>query len=239
MAVIAFHPHVDGAGLGGRVRLLRKRLGITQDELAAAAGLTRPHVSDIERGRIAALRGPTLDALAGALGVSAAFLAFGVKDPAEKLTEIQEPAPLYPFDAFDYYSDTAAVPIEAEVACGEPMDYTVKGESVLVPKSLLPSEGEFLLRARGDSMIEFGIRDGDYLVVERRKGGVAADGEIVIAWLNGGITMKRWRRRGGRKILQAGSPEYPSHELGEGDDFELQGILRRRIRVDDYPKISG
>lgn len=147
-----------------------------------------------------------------------------------------EPPP--PFEIVDYRAGMVEVQVKGEVAAGLPMDNPISGDTVLVPEEFAPREGEVLLRARGDSMIEFGIEDGDYVVVEPREGGVAASGEIVIGWLNDGLTVKRWFRKGGRKILQ-GSTEQTTFELGPDDTFDLRAVVRRSFKVRHHPKISG
>src|SRR5215475_14997561 len=74
-------------------------------------------------------------------------------------------------------------------------------ESISVPAELVPGRGEsFVLRVRGDSMIEEQIRDGDYVVVESRP--EARDGETVVALLRGEeATLKKLYRKGSRVRL--------------------------------------
>lgn len=61
---------MNGNGIGGYIRGARERRGITQSELADLAGIPRPHLSDIERGRIALPNADLRRRLAAALGVS-------------------------------------------------------------------------------------------------------------------------------------------------------------------------
>lgn len=145
-----------------------------------------------------------------------------------------------PFEALNFAEVRSVdVRVWGEVAAGEPMEYETHDETVSLPEELAPKGNEKLLRVRGESMLEFDIYDGDFVIVEMRRGGVAATGEIVIGWFNEGITIKRWFNRKGRKILQAGNPEAKSYEIGPDDRFELVAIVRRRIRVQAMPKISG
>lgn len=242
--------------VGDRIRKLRKERDFTQEQLAAKAGLGRTHLTAIETGAIQMPDTPTLNAIARALDASVVDLLGGtpirVIAPANHASDDAAPLRLVPieYDSVDFRRGFVEVPVDAEVACGLPMDYSVKGETVLMPEHLAPdpSKGEYAIRARGDSMVEFGIEDGDYVIVEARPGGVAASGELVIAWYDptdsphgGGITLKRWIRKSGRKILQAGNPESPSYELRDGDVFELKGIVRRsyRLKTKDFPRISG
>ena len=81
-----------------------------------------------------------------------------------------------------------------------------------------------LMRVRGDSMREAGIRHGDLLLVERRR---ARIGEVVVARLRSGLTLKRLVRRRGRWWLVAAHPAYPPLALGSG---RLWGVAIHRIR---------
>ncbi len=68
------------------------------------------------------------------------------------------------------------------VAAGEPIEAVATLESIAVPEMLIGNNRAYVLRVRGDSMIDEQIRDGDYVVVEDRK--TAENGEMVIALLN-------------------------------------------------------
>lgn len=238
--------------VGARIRRLRKGLGLTQDELADRAGISRPQLSKLENDEADA-RSATLMALAGALGVTTSALLgqTAIRVVRELHSDNEAPAkrdnrPL--FQVIDFHEGLVEVPLWAEVACGEPMDHSVEGDTILVPAEYAadPSKNEVTVRARGDSMVEYGIKDGWYVVVERRPGGVAASGELILAWYEpaegaapGGITLKHWIRRGGKKILQGSTPET-TFELQEGDIFELRGIVRRAYPPPIiFPKISG
>lgn len=116
-------------------------------------------------------------------------------------------------------------------------------EKVFIPRHLLPQADEKILIAKGESMIDFGIKDGDVVVVKPRKGGVAARGEIVVAWLNDGCVIKEWQRREGKKLLVSHNPSVPPIELTPDDVFELQAVVRRWFsatwEVNFAPKVSG
>ncbi len=71
-----------------------------------------------------------------------------------------------------------------------------------------------------------GIRHGDLLVIERRRQAVA--GQVVVALVQGGLTLKRLVRRRGRWWLEAAHPDYPALELGTG---RLWGVAIHRIRM--------
>ena len=73
---------------------------------------------------------------------------------------------------------------------------------------LMPNkEGTYMLRVKGDSMIEEGIMPGDIVLVERRE--QAKHGEIVVAQVDGEWTMKRFCKRGKKVTLEAANKKYP------------------------------
>ncbi len=80
-------------------------------------------------------------------------------------------------------------------------------------------ESTYILEVKGDSMIDAGIQEGDLVVVERHPptAGEPRDGDIVIAEVDSGWTMKYFRKRAGRIYLEPANkkykPIYPEHEL--------------------------
>lgn len=83
------------------------------------------------------------------------------------------------------------VPLVGKVAAGEPILATQNVEDTLpLPEGLFPDEDLFLLRVQGESMINAGIMDGDYVVVNRQQ--TAQNGDIVVAMLEDEATVKRF-----------------------------------------------
>lgn len=79
------------------------------------------------------------------------------------------------------------------MAAGEPLEAVRDEETIAVPEHLLGRGETFVLRVRGDSMIDEHVEDGDYLIVERRD--TARDGERVVALIDGdAATFKMYRR---------------------------------------------
>lgn len=83
----------------------------------------------------------------------------------------------------------------------------------------------FIVRVSGDSMTGAGIFDGDELVVDR--GLDAHDGSVVVAVVNGELTVKRLLRRDGRTALAPENPAYPVIELSELDELQVWGVVTR------------
>ena len=117
------------------------------------------------------------------------------------------------------------LPLLGRVAAGEPIEAIEDSESLAVPESMIGAGGEhYVLRVRGDSMIQEQIRDGDYVVVQSRDW--AHNGEMVIALVDGeSATMKKYYRDGnGRVRLQPANPEL-SPLLYPEDRVRVQGIV--------------
>lgn len=93
------------------------------------------------------------------------------------------------------------LPLLGRVAAGVPIEAIETPGSIVVPEELVRRENSFVLQVKGDSMVEDGILDGDYVIVEERPN--AENGDTVVALVNGEATVKRFfRERGGRIRLQ-------------------------------------
>ncbi len=111
------------------------------------------------------------------------------------------------------------LPLVGQIAAGGPLLAEQNIEDYLgVPEPLSRGGDEFLLRVKGDSMVEAGILDGDYVVVRRQD--TARNGDIVVALAGGDesadeATVKRFFREAGRVRLQpensALEPLYPEY----------------------------
>ncbi len=92
----------------------------------------------------------------------------------------------------------------------------ILSDSISLDELLIENkEASYILHVKGESMIEAGIRDGDMVIAER--GNHANDGDIVIAEVDGGWTMKFFRTNGSRVYLEPANksmlPIYPEEEL--------------------------
>lgn len=86
------------------------------------------------------------------------------------------------------------LPLVGKVAAGQPITAEQNIEDFLtIPEELIGTGEHFLLKVQGDSMIEAGILDGDYLIVRQQAD--AANGEIVVAMIENEATVKRFYRR--------------------------------------------
>ena len=87
----------------------------------------------------------------------------------------------------------------------------------------------FAVRVGGDSMIGAGIYPDDIAIVNRSRSPV--DRCIILALVDGGFTLKRYRSRGGRVWLQAENPAYRDTEITEELSFEVWGVVTNSIRM--------
>ena len=81
----------------------------------------------------------------------------------------------------------------------------------------------FFVRASGDSMTGAGIHSGDVLVVDRAV--TPQNRSVIIAALNGELTVKRLIRENGRILLVSENPAYAPLEVGGGMEFEVWGVV--------------
>jgi repressor LexA len=120
---------------------------------------------------------------------------------------------------------SVAVPVVGNVAAGAPILAEQNIEDTLVLSSDVVQEGWFLLKVRGDSMINAGILDGDLVLVKPQR--EAPDGTIVVARMEDEATCKRLRRDNGKILLEA---ENPAYEPISTDDAELVGVVKGVMR---------
>jgi len=112
------------------------------------------------------------------------------------------------------------------ITAGVPIEAIETPETIEVPKDLVSGRNCFVLKVKGDSMIEDGILSGDYVVVEKNES--PPDGEIVVALLEGtNATLKRLYREKGRVRLQ---PANRTMKPFYATDVTIQGVVRGLIR---------
>jgi repressor LexA len=121
------------------------------------------------------------------------------------------------------------LPLLGRVAAGEPIDAIETRETIAVPEDMLRGRGpHYVLKVRGDSMIDEQIRDGDYVVVDGRD--AAENGEMVIALVDGDTaTMKKFYREGGRIRLMPANPKMAPQYYAE-DQVTVRGVVVGVIR---------
>lgn len=122
------------------------------------------------------------------------------------------------------------LPLLGNVAAGVPIEAIPDQESIAVPEELLSRRGHnYVLRVRGDSMIDEQIRDGDYVIVNSRQ--TAQNGEMVVALVDheSATVKKFYRESGGRIRLQPANPTMQPL-FYDSSAVTIQGIVVGVIR---------
>ncbi|MFC3680983.1 transcriptional repressor LexA [Bacterioplanoides pacificum] len=122
------------------------------------------------------------------------------------------------------------LPIVGRVAAGEPIlaqehidDYCE------IPPSFFKPEADYLLEVHGDSMMEVGILNGDYIAVHRMD--TARNGEIVVARVGDEVTVKRYEKKRSKVLLHPENKDYQPIEVDLKEaDFAIEGLYVGVVR---------
>jgi DNA polymerase V len=90
-------------------------------------------------------------------------------------------------------------------------------------------EATYFLRVKGDSMVGAGIHPGDLIVVDRSI--EAKEGHVVVAEVNGDLTIKRLRYQGGTPELHPENPVYPIIRFKEGQELRVWGVVTSSVHA--------
>jgi repressor LexA len=116
-----------------------------------------------------------------------------------------------------------SLPLMGEVAAGYPIEAMENPDPIEVPRDFIGRRESFVLRVRGDSMIDDGIRDGDLIIVESCK--TARPGQTVVALIDGSeATVKKYYPEKKRIRLQPAN-ENMKPMIYKPDSVQLQGIV--------------
>ncbi len=120
------------------------------------------------------------------------------------------------------------LPLFGTIAAGRPLEVVQSEETIAVPLQLTSRGENFVLKVRGDSMIEDGIHDGDFVIIAPQN--QAENGDMVVAMVEGEVTLKRFYRDRNRIRLQPANsmmePIFaaPEHVVIQG---RVVGLMRR------------
>ena len=110
-----------------------------------------------------------------------------------------------------------------------PADDYIEGKLDLNRHFIKHPAATFFVRVSGDSMIEAGIHTGDILVVDRSL--EAVDGNVIVAALDGELTVKRLSRRGETLRLLPANKDYQAIEIRTQQTFEIWGVVTNVIHA--------
>lgn len=124
--------------------------------------------------------------------------------------------------------DTVQVAVVGSIACGKPLLAEENIENYLpIPKAFLGKGKYFILKASGNSMINSGICDGDYVIVKQQE--YAEDGQIVVALIDDEATLKRFYRDDKLKKIRL-HPENNRMKDMYFDSIVIQGVAVKVIK---------
>lgn len=121
-------------------------------------------------------------------------------------------------------SVTSDLPVLGRIAAGTPIEAIQQEvDRIGAPEALLRSGEHYVLEVQGESMIDAGIFDGDYAIIQRVDD--ATNGDIVVALVDREeATLKRLRKKGASIALEAANPSFETRIYGS-DRVSIQGRL--------------
>jgi len=126
-------------------------------------------------------------------------------------------------------ADLLALPVLGRVAAGVPIGADIGLDQQLwLDRHLFSLRPDYLLKVQGDSMIDDGILDGDLVGVHRTN--EARNGQVVVARVDGEITIKRFERGRQRIRLLPRNPEHAPIVVGPDQDFAIEGVYCGLVR---------
>lgn len=125
-------------------------------------------------------------------------------------------------------NDVIEIPLHGRIAAGVPIEALESDTMLPVPAALLGAGDHYALEVSGDSMIEAGILDGDYALIQRTD--VAREGQIVVALIdNEEATLKYFRKQGPQVRLDPANPAYEP-QIYDPHQVRIQGKLAGLLR---------
>ncbi|MCP1230687.1 transcriptional repressor LexA [Acetobacter indonesiensis] len=126
-------------------------------------------------------------------------------------------------------AQTLKVPLYGRIAAGLPIEAMADTDSFLdIPMTLVGTGDYYALEVTGDSMIDAGIMDGDYVVIRRTES--VENGQIIVALIDDNdVTLKRLRRKGNTIALEPANPNYETR-IVPAERLKIQGKLAGLIR---------
>ena len=209
---------LEESGVSPSFEEMKEALG-----LKSKSGIHRLISALEERGFLRRLpnRARALEVLKTAEGAKAP-----VRDDRDNVVPLRKPAPaLKPIAA----NDIIEVPLHGKIAAGVPIEAFEDHNQLAVPAALLGAGEHYALEVSGDSMVEAGIFDGDYALIQ--KASTAREGDIVVALVDGqDATLKYFRREGKMIRLDPANSAYEPQRYEAGRVMvqgRLAGLLRR------------
>ena len=208
---------MDSIEIGKRIKKRRKELLLTQEELGNRLNFNKSTIQRYENGKIDTIKLPVLQAIAKALNVSPEYLALKTDEPG---SYYKDENPLkYP--GISPLPPTKKLPLLGTIACGEPIlaeenieEYIDVDEEV---------KADFVLRCKGDSMVDARIHDGDLVYIHQQAD--VENGEIAAVLIDNEATLKKVYKYPEKEmvILRAANSSF--------DDLVYSGSELEAVRI--------
>lgn len=206
--------------VGERIRMRRKELGMTLDDIAGEIGVAKSTIQRYETGTIEKLKLPVIEAIARVLRVAPEWLA-GKSDNMLRNETPTRSATIPP--GFQPLPEMSVVPIIGRIACGQP----ITAEENVEGTTSLPSEwgADFILICQGSSMSPK-ILDGDAVAI--RKVEEVYNGQISAVRIDNEATLKKVYRYPDRLELRPINPDFDSIVL-YGEEMNAAAIEGKAV----------
>ncbi len=180
---------------------------------------------------------PTLDELCRALGLKSrgslhkqiqALVEAGLVEPMNNLRRGIRLVEQAANDSAPQGSDLEELPLYGRIAAGQPIEAVANPDTIPVPPMLRTPNPCYVLQVKGDSMIDEGILDGDWVVIEQRD--QARNGEIVVALVDDEeATLKRFEKKGDEIVLHPANSQMEPLRY-HASQVRIQGVLVGQMR---------
>lgn len=205
--------------IGDRIKQKRLEHNITLEELGKKADVNKATIQRYESGKITNIPSDRIERISEALGVSPAFI-MGWEDESNNPILENIPGIILPVKM-------RKIPILGTIACGEPIFAEENYEGYFMLDKNLPMS-DFVLKAKGDSMIEAGIYEGDLIFF--RKQNDVDNGTIAAVLIDDEATLKRVHKSKDMLILQPCNKDYKPIVISKKDHKNIL-ILGQMVGV--------
>lgn len=201
---------------GEKIKALRKKLGMTADQLGELIGRDRASVYRYEYGDIEKVPTTIIAPLAKALKVSPSYLLDVDASPSHpNLFELAK-------------SHLRPIPIYSAISCGTGKWVDELPEDMVgVPSSWTSLNDDYFGNEAGGDSMEPDICEGDCLIFKRSDS--LMPGQIGAFSLNGEYFCKRLKKKADTFFLESENPKYPDIPIEDGDDFRILGLYKFKL----------
>lgn len=202
-----------------KIKFNREKLGYTLEELSKLVGVSAPTIQRYESGEIKNVRRDKIAKLAKALDVTPSYLMGWEDENSEPILE-NIPGIITPIKM-------KRIPILGTISCGNPIFADQNYDGYFMIDTNLP-EADFVLKAKGDSMIEANIFEGDFVFFTKQRD--VDNGTIAAVLIDEEATLKRVNKTNDVIILQPCNKNYEPLVYSKDDDKNIV-ILGQMVGV--------